>query len=44
MHQEKDYALVAHIKSQWNIIIYYSIIRKFDKGKNILKFGKIITK
>ncbi len=37
MHQEKDFALVAHIKNNKNIIIYYSKIKKFDKEKNILK-------
>jgi hypothetical protein len=41
MHQKKDCALVAHIKININIIIYYSRIKKFDKEKNTLKFEKI---
>jgi hypothetical protein len=31
-------------KARVATIIYYSRIRKFDKEKNILKFGKTITK
>jgi hypothetical protein len=44
MHQEKHCALVANIKNNKNIIIYYSRIKKFDKEKNILKSRKIKTK
>jgi len=46
MHQEKYCALgILHtLKINKNIIIYYSWIRKFDKEKNTLKFGKIKIK